>query len=174
MIIQQVVKVIWQKGRITVDLCTGWPGPHLIHGSLGPSESVIQTASGLIKPFLHISWQSINILYNRPPFPLKIALPMKDLDPHLIHGCSGQTESSTQKASPSVQLFLQGSLLWQTDRLTDHATWSVTTGRIYIRRTAMLAKNYSKVTMWSLQSVWSSSYCLPAQQSYVGHDIVIV
>jgi len=28
-----------------------------------------------------------------------------------------------------------------TDRLTDHATWSVTTGRIYVRSTAMRSNN---------------------------------
>jgi len=28
---------------------------------------------------------------------------------------------------------LQGSLVWQTDRPTDHATWSVTVNRIYVR-----------------------------------------
>jgi len=44
-------------------------------------------------------------------------------------------ESSTQTASRLVQLFLQGSVVWQTDRLTDHATPSVTTDRIYVRST---------------------------------------
>jgi len=35
-----------------------------------------------------------------------------------------------------VQPFLQGSLVWQTDRQI-HATRSVTTGRIYVHITAM-------------------------------------
>jgi len=43
------------------------------------------------------------------------------------------SESSTQTASRSIQPFLQGSLVWQTDRQTDHATRSVATGRIYVR-----------------------------------------
>jgi len=44
----------------------------------------------------------------------------------------GPPESSTQMASWLVQPFLQGSLMWQTDRLTDHATQLVTTYRIYV------------------------------------------
>jgi len=39
-----------------------------------------------------------------------------DLDPHIIHGSVDPPELSTQTASRSVQPFLQGSLVWQTDR----------------------------------------------------------
>jgi len=42
-----------------------------------------------------------------------------------------------EKTSRLVQLFLQGSRSWQTDRLTDHATRSVTTGCIYVHSTEM-------------------------------------
>ena len=66
----------------------------------------------------------------------------RDLDPHLIHGSMDPPESSTQTASRSVQPFLQGSLVWQTDWLTDHATRSVTIGRICVRSTAMWPNNY--------------------------------
>jgi len=70
---------------------------------------------------------------------------MGDLNPHLIHGSLGPPESSTQMASRSLQLFLRGSLVWQTDRQTDqpsdHATRSVTIGRIYVGSTAMRPKN---------------------------------
>jgi len=45
-------------------------------------------------------------------------------------------------ASWSVRLFLQGSLVWQTDRPSDYATRSVTVGRIYICSTAMRPNNY--------------------------------
>jgi len=70
-------------------------------------------------------------LYNGPPLsPLKLSLGMGRSGPHQIRG-------STQTASRSVQPFLQGSLLWQTDWLADHATGSVTIGRIYVRSTAM-------------------------------------
>ena len=45
-------------------------------------------------------------------------------------------EPTAQTPSRSVQPFLQGLRLWQTDRPTDHATRSVTIGRIYVRSTA--------------------------------------
>jgi len=45
----------------------------------------------------------------------------------------GPPESKSQTASRSVQPFLHGSLLWQTDRQTDgRQTRSVTIGRIYV------------------------------------------
>jgi len=65
---------------------------------------------------------------------------MGDLGPHLIRGSLGPHESPSQTASQSVQPFLQGSLVWQTDRPRDHATRSVTVGCIYIRSTAMRPK----------------------------------
>jgi len=81
------------------------------------------------------------------PFPLKIAASHGDLDPHLTHDSLGPPEATTQMASQSVQPFLQGSLLrqtdQQTDRPTDHAIRSVTRGRIYERSTAMQPKNYT-------------------------------
>jgi len=55
---------------------------------------------------------------------------MGNLNLHLIRGPLGPPKSSTQTASRSVQPFLQGSLVWQTDRptdrLTDHTTRSLT------------------------------------------------
>jgi len=80
------------------------------------------------------------------PSPSKLPLRMGDLDPHLIRGSFGPPESSTRTASRSVQPFLQGSLVWQTDRQTDrptdHAPRSVTISRIYVglRSTAMRPK----------------------------------
>ena len=74
-------------------------------------------------------------------FPLKIALLIGDLDSHVIHGSLGQLESSTPTAFRSLLPFLQGSLVWETDRPTDHATRSVTTGRMYVRSTAMRRNN---------------------------------
>jgi len=72
---------------------------------------------------------------------------MGDLNPHLIHGPLGPPKSSTQTASRSVQPFLQGSLVWQTDRQTDRPadrpryTRSLTIDRIYVRSTAMRSNN---------------------------------
>jgi len=54
-----------------------------------------------------------------PPLPPQnCPFPWGNLDPHLIHGFLGLPESSTQTASWSVHPFLQGSLVWQTDRQT--------------------------------------------------------
>jgi len=61
------------------------------------------------------------ILYSEAPlFPRKIAPFHGDLDPYpyLIHASLGPPESSTQTASRSVQPFLQGLLVWQTNRQT--------------------------------------------------------
>ena len=56
--------------------------------------------------------------------------------PHLIYASLGPPESRSQTASRSVHLFFAG-LITVTDRLTDHATRSVTVGCIYICSTAM-------------------------------------
>jgi len=83
----------------------------------------------------------------RPFSPKNLPLPMGDLNPYLIHGPLCRPKSSTKTASRSVQPFLQGSLVWQTDRQTDrqsetdHATRSLTTDRIYVRSTAMRSNN---------------------------------
>ena len=74
-------------------------------------------------------------------FPIKgskLSLPMGDLDPHLIRGSLGPPESTTQTASQSVQPFLQGWLVWQTDRPIDHATRSVTIDHIYVQQCGII------------------------------------
>jgi len=48
-------------------------GPHLIHNSLVPPESLTQAASRSVEPFSHRRPQSVPILYNGTPFSLKIA-----------------------------------------------------------------------------------------------------
>ena len=50
-------------------------------------------------------------------------------------------KSLTQVASQLIQPFLQGSLVWQTDRQTDHTIRWVTIGRIYVGGTAMWPNN---------------------------------
>jgi len=61
---------------------------------------------------------------------------LRQCAPHLTHASFSPPESTSHTAYRSVQPFLQGSRLWQTDRQTDrpsdHATPSVTTGRIYV------------------------------------------
>ena len=66
---------------------------------------------------MHGSWQRVPILYIRLPFPFQnCPFPLGDMDPHLINGSWGPPEFCCQTASRSVQLFLQGSWPWQTDR----------------------------------------------------------
>ena len=59
---------------------------YLIHASLSPPESTIQTASRWIQPLLNCSWHSIPIFYNGRPFPTKLPLPIGDLVPWAHHG----------------------------------------------------------------------------------------
>ena len=59
-------------------------GPHLPHASLGPLESITQTASRLVQPFLHSSRQSVVGHARAWPFP-KIAL---------LHGGSAHCRQS--------------------------------------------------------------------------------
>jgi len=111
---------------------------HVTHASLGPPKFVPQTetASRSVEVFLHSSQQKIPIIYNGPPpLPLQncpcawgIWTHRGSLDPH---------EFTTQMTSWSVQPFLQGSWLWQ----TDHAILSLTVGCIEVWRTAMRPKN---------------------------------
>ena len=77
----------------------------------------------------------------QPFFPINLPLPMGDLNPHLIHGSLGPPKSSTTTASWLVRAYLQGSLVRQTDRQTDHATRSAIIGRIYVCSTAMRRNN---------------------------------
>ena len=59
-------------------------------------------------------------LYGLPVSPSKLFLPMLASGP--VHGSLGPPESGTQMATWSFQPFLQGSLVWQTDRATDRPT----------------------------------------------------
>ena len=95
---------------------------------------IVSAESNLTKrPHRRRTRMVVAIFYNGPTFPhSKLPLPIGNLDLHLIHGFLGPPEFTTQATSRSVQPFLQGSRLWQTDRPTDHATRScVTVGRIY-------------------------------------------
>ena len=58
------------------------------------------------------------------PFPQKFPLSMGDLDPNLIHGSPGPLSPQPKRhlKCQSVQPFLQCSLVWQTDRVTDRLT----------------------------------------------------
>ena len=81
----------------------------------------------------------------RPCSPKNLPLPMGGSGPPSNTWFLGPPKSSTQTAARSVQPFLQGSLVWQTDRPTDHATRSARIGRIYVRSTAMRPNKYYKL-----------------------------
>ena len=61
----------------------GGSGPHLIHASLGLPDSITQTASQSVQPFLHSSRQCRRACPGIP-FHQKTASSDGDLDPHLI------------------------------------------------------------------------------------------
>jgi len=81
-------------------------------------------------------------LHNQLPLstPQNCAFPWGDLDSHLIHGSLGSPESST-KNGISIGADVFAGLTSVTDRPTDHATRSVTIGRMYVCSTAMRPKN---------------------------------
>ena len=113
---------------IATSLCTSWLpsntwflGPIRAHNPNGISIGSAVFAQLTAECPYTLQWDA--------PSPSKLPLSMGDLDPHLIHGSLGPAESSMQKASRSEQLFLQSSLVWQTDWLTDHTTRSATIGR---------------------------------------------
>jgi len=105
--------------------------PGLLRGFLSPPKPTTQTRS--LKPVLHSSQQSIPILYNGPPFlPSKLPIVTGDVDlvPTLVLNPDGISIGSTVSAG----------LTSVTDTVTDHATQSVTVGRIYVCSTAMQPK----------------------------------
>jgi len=72
-----------------------------------------------------------------------------DLDPHLIHGFLSPPESSIQTAPHSVQLFLQGSLVWQTDR----PRYSVRNNRPHLADAVMRPNNKNSNNNCGLHTV---------------------
>jgi len=99
-----------------------------------PSEPITQTASRSVQPFCtaHRTSQWAAPSLQNYSFPRGIWTP----SPHLMHDSVGPLGSSTQTTSRSVQPFLKGRLLLQTNRLTDrrtdHATRSIAIGRICV------------------------------------------
>jgi len=107
--------------------------PHLIHAFLGPPESKSKTASRSVQPFLHSSRQGVIILHYGPPLsPLTLPLHMEDLDPikYMVpwDHPSPQLKQHLNRFSCFCRVHYRDR---QTDRLADHATRSVTIGRIY-------------------------------------------
>ena len=111
-----------------------------IHGSLGQPESTTETASRPVQPFFaQLTAECPYILYNvllLPPS--KLALPIRIW-----------TSSNTWFLGPTRVINLNsistGSAVFArlttvTDRPTDHTTRSITTGRMYVRRTTLRPK----------------------------------
>ena len=97
-----------------------------------------------------------------------LPLHMERSGPHLIHGSLGPPKFINQTASWSVQPFLQGSGLWE----TDHATRSVTVGRIYVCKGKerkgrvfiyrLFAQRYiQSAQAWITQFYLQTTPCLP-------------
>jgi len=84
------------------------PAPCKTSGQSNLTKGRVATAHG---------WYCLYVAIGRS-FPLKIAPSHAGSGPHLMCGSLGPPESTTQRASRSVQLFLQGSRSWQTDWLT--------------------------------------------------------
>jgi len=83
--------------------------------------------------------------YNEPPIhPQNYPFPWGIWTPHLIHGSLDPSESTTQMASRSVQLFLQGSRSWHMDRL-HYLVCKI--GRVHVRSTAMWPNNCFTVNL---------------------------
>jgi len=79
----------------------------------------------------HTGDRTVSLYFTVGRHPSKLPFPLGDLDPHLTHGSPGWPAFSTQTASRSVQPFLQGSLVWQ----TEDATLLVTIDGVYLSST---------------------------------------
>jgi len=106
---------------------------------LEPREPITQTASRSVQQFLHSSLQNVRpyILYNRPPFPLKIAPSHGDLDRYLMVPCA---HPSSQPKRHLDRFSRFAGLTTVTDRQTDrqdrptgHVRYSVCNNRPRLR-----------------------------------------
>jgi len=76
---------------------------------------------------------------------LKWQRPLARVGPHLTRDSLGPSEPITKTPSRSVQPFFAG-LTSVTDGQTDHATWSVAIGRIYVRSSGMRPKRHALIS----------------------------
>jgi len=141
------------------------PPPHncpFAWGICTPSDTVLPWAHLCPQPKLHLyrgsaAYAQLMTEYelNGPPLsPSKLPLCMGDTDPHLI-----------MVPLAHLSLELKGHLSWfsvfcrahDRDRLTDHATQSVTIGRIYVHNTGIRPNNsYCWKTTYNLYSSMES------------------
>jgi len=134
--------------------------------SFSPPESTTQMANRSVQSFLHSSRQKVPILYNGRSFPTELPLPM---------GISGPP-SNTWFPGPiwivnpngiSIGSAIFAGLTSVTDRPTDHATRSVTIGRIYVCSNAMRC---SLIMQPACQSVGVASYIITGMTGVVISD----
>jgi len=88
-------------------------------------------------------WVSLYFIMVRPFSPKNLPLPMGGSGPPSNTWFPGPTQVLNRNGSSigAAVFAVQGSLVWQTDRPTDHATPSVRIGRIYVRSTVMRPNN---------------------------------
>ena len=112
---------------------------HVIHASLVPRSPNTKPHLDQFSFFAQLTAEWPYTLQWVAPFPPQNCAFRGGFGPHLIHCSLGPPKSSTQSASRSVQMFLQGSLLWQTDRPADCNNRPRL--RLYVRNTAMRPNN---------------------------------
>jgi len=109
--------------------------PHLTHDICGPSKPT--TASRSVQPFLYTWPQSVPILYNGTSLsPSKLPLPIGGSGPPSNTWFLGPTWVLNPNGI-SVGAVIFAGFTCVRDRPTDHATRSVTIGRIYVRSIVM-------------------------------------
>ena len=139
-----MVKVIWQKATLPLHMdgavvfnrwrqCAPPPNTRFLGSTRVPIPNSISIGSAVYAQLMAERPNTLQWAALSPPS--KLPLPMGNQDPHIMHGSLGSPKSSTQMASHLVQLLLQGSLLWQTDR--EHTTLSVTIGHPHLATAAM-------------------------------------
>jgi len=100
---------------------------------LGPTRVKLSNGISIGSAVLHSSRHRVALLYNEPSlFPLKLPLPMRELDLHQIYVSLGPPESSTQRAPRSVQPFCRARYCdRQTDRPTNRPRYSVSNNKTH-------------------------------------------
>ena len=126
---QQLVKVIWHKAALLQQMdvqsylpshegTLALPGEH--DWFLWPARAHNPNGITIGSADFCTDDRAVSLYFTMSlPFTLKIALPMGYLHPHSIYGSLDPPKSSTQMAFRLVQAFLQGSLVWQTNRQTN-------------------------------------------------------
>ena len=136
-----MLKVIWQKGRITLHkmddsiVFARWHPCNTCF--LGPTNSTSERTSQSDQLFLHslhlvVAWLDLMVLTQIRPHHAFEVIDYSEV----IHSSRGPPKSTTITAFAGLTI--------ATDWLTDHTTLSVTTGCTYVCSTAMRPNNNDK------------------------------